>query len=443
MEWQVFNQLSAKFSDILRTISGKAAISEKNVQDAVEKIKIALLEADVNLRVVRRFVNSTLRDATDERVLRSITPGQQFTKIVYDKMVALLGDGTPTLDLKGPDRVSVVLLAGLQGSGKTTTAAKLALRLKKEGRSPLLVAADLLRPAATEQLLTLGEQINVPVYHEYEAKRSVSVAKNALQEAQKKQYDTLIVDTSGRMHVDADLMHELTSIHASLRPVETLLVVDSMTGQHAVDIAKGFSEAVDLSGMILSKFDSDTRGGAALSLKSITHKPVKFIGVGEKATDLEPFIPERIAGRILGMGDMLSLVEKAQEVAEVNEHHTMQKKGFTLEDYLHQFNQMKKMGGLEKIIDFLPSMQGKMELTEDQEKKIVQQEAIILSMTRKERQNHLIIGPSRRKRIAHGSGRPVYEVNKLLKEFEKVRLMMKKAGKNKKYQQQMLQHLGV
>jgi signal recognition particle subunit SRP54 len=443
----VLDRLSSKFSDLLRQMGGKATITEKNIQDAVEDIKLALLEADVNLRVVRRFVNATIKEATGEHVLRSVSPGQQFIKVVHDRIVALLGDERADLQLKGPDTTSVILLLGLQGSGKTTTASKLARHLQKQGRKPLLVAADLVRPAAVDQLVTLGENLGIEVYRESGAKDPVKVAKNGVREGRKKLFDTVIVDTSGRMHVDDDLMKELKAVYAAVKPDEALLVADAMTGQHAVDIAKNFDEALSLDGVILSKFDSDTRGGAALSLKSVTGKAIKFIGVGEKPDDLEAFIPERIASRILGMGDVVSLVEKAQETIDEQEALALQKKmaskSFTLEDYLDQFSRMRKMGGLEKIADMLPGMQGSMELDGSQQKQVKQQEAIILSMTLQERRNHTIIGPTRRKRIARGSGTSVHMVNKLIKDFEKMRLMFKKAAKNKKYQQQMMQQLGV
>jgi signal recognition particle subunit SRP54 len=441
----MLDRISNKLTDIIRQISGKAAITEKNVQDAVEEIKVALLEADVNLRVVRRFVNATLEEAKGEAVLRSVSPGQQFVKIVYDRMVKLLGDERQDLALKGPDTQSVVLLLGLQGSGKTTTAAKLGLSLKKTGRRPLLVAADLVRPAAVEQLSVLGAQTGIDVYREA-AKDPVAVVKNALAHARKNLYDTVLIDTSGRLQVDETLMDELVRIRDVAKPDEALLVADAMTGQNAVEIAKAFDERIGLSGVILSKFDSDARGGAALSLKSVTGKPIKFIGIGEKLTDLEPFYPDRIASRILGMGDIVSLVEKAQETIAVEEAEELRKKiesaTFTLEDYLEQFKRMKKMGSVQSLVEMIPGMKGQIDEDAIDEKEIKREEAIILSMTVKERRNHLIIGPSRRKRIAAGSGTSVFEVNRLLKRFEKMRLMMKKVVKNKKYQANMMSRLG-
>lgn len=442
----MLERLSDKLSQIARHLSGRGSISEKNVQDAVEEIKVALLEADVHVRVVRRFVNRTLEDATGEAVLKSVSPGQQFVKVVHDRLVQFLGDERQELELKGPDTQSVILLLGLQGSGKTTTAAKLAKRLEKEGRKPLLVAADLVRPAAVDQLVTLGGQVGVEVYSEEGAKDPVKLVKHALAHAKRELYNTVIVDTSGRMQVDEALMDEIVRIRKVADPQETLLVADSMTGQAAVDVAKAFDEAVDLSGVILTKFDSDTRGGAALSLKSITKKPIKYIGVGEKVDDLEPFYPDRIASRILGMGDVVSLVEKAQETIDEEEALALQEKmasaNFTLEDYLAQFQRVRKMGSLESILDMIPGMKGQVSEDDIDEKEIKHEEAIILSMTPGERRNHRIIGPPRRKRIARGSGRSVHEVNKLLKKFEKMRLMMKKMTKNKKYQAQVMSQLG-
>ena len=442
----MLDRISRKLSDILKNVSGKGTISEKNVQDAIEEIKVALLEADVNLRVVRRFVNRTLEDAKGEKVLRSVDPGQQFIKIVHDRLVEFLGEGKQDLQLKGPDTQSIILFLGLQGSGKTTTAAKLALRLKNGGRKPMLIAADLVRPAAIEQLKVLGQQVGVEVYTEAE-KDPVKVVKQGLRYASKNLFDTVIIDTSGRMHVDAELMAELKKIRDVARPDESLLVADSMTGQQAVEVAKEFDEQIGLSGVILSKFDSDARGGAALSLKTITGKPIKFIGVGETIKDLEPFYPERIATRILGMGDVVSLVERAQETIEAEEAEALQKKiesaTFTLEDYLDQFARIKKMGSMSSLLEMIPGMQG--QISEDQidEKEMRREEAMILSMTPTERRNHRIIGPSRRKRIARGSGATVYDLNHFLKKFDKVRLMMKKATKNKKFQADMLSKLGV
>lgn len=442
----MLERLSDKLSQIARQLSGRGSISEKNVQDAVEEIKIALLEADVHVRVVRRFVNRTLEDATGEAVLKSVSPGQQFIKIVHDRLVQFLGDERQELELKGPDTQSVILLLGLQGSGKTTTAAKLAKRLQKEGRRPLLVAADLVRPAAVDQLVTLGSQVGVDVYREDGANDPVKLVKKALDYARRELYDTVLVDTSGRMQADEALMDEIVRIRKVAEPDESILVADSMTGQAAVEVAKAFDEAVDLSGVILTKFDSDTRGGAALSLKSITGKPIKFIGVGEKVDDLDPFYPDRIASRILGMGDVVSLVEKAQETINEEEALALQEKmasaNFTLEDYLDQFQRVRKMGSLESILEMIPGMKGKVSEDDIDEKEMKHEEAIILSMTPGERRNHRIIGPPRRKRIAKGSGTSVHEVNKMLKKFEKMRLMMKKMTKNKKYQSQVMSQLG-
>jgi len=432
----MFEKLTAKITDAFRFVTGKASISEKNIEDAVEAIKMALLEADVNLRVVRRFVNSTIEEAKGEKVLRSVEPGQQFVKIVHDKLVSFLGDEDPAsrvLKLRGPDVISTILMLGLQGSGKTTSSAKLALRLKKEGRKPLLVACDLIRPAAMEQLSVLGGQVGIPVYKEDGAKDSVKVYQNALSWANKNMIDTVIIDTTGRMQIDEPMMQELSRLKNIVNPDEMLLVADSMTGQAAADIAKTFDEKVGLTGVILSKFDSDTRGGAALSLKTVTGKPLKFTGTGEKPEDFEPFYPERIAGRILGMGDVVSLVEKAQEVIDQKEALELQKKmekeNFTLDDWLNQIRSLKKMGSLQKMLEMIPGMQGQISEDDIDKEELKHQEAILSSMTLKERNNHLIIGPPRRSRIARGSGTSVAEVARLLKKFEKMRGMMKKMAK--------------
>ncbi len=444
----MLERITNTFTDVFRKISGKSAITEKNIEEAVEQIKMALLEADVNLRVVRRFVNSTIEEAKGEKVLRSVDPGQQFVKIVHDKIVALLGDTKQELKLKGPDAQSVILFLGLQGSGKTTTAAKLAARLKKEGRNPLLAACDLVRPAAIEQLSVLGEKIGVPVYKE-DTKDAVRVAKNALVHAKKNGFDTLIVDTAGRLQIDEDMMREIEAVKKALSggsPDETILVADAMTGQSAVDVAKAFDERVGLTGVILTKFDSDARGGAALSLKSITGKPLLFIGMGEKIEDLEPFYPDRIASRILGMGDIVSLVEKAQETIDIEEAQKLQKKmaneTFTLQDMLEQLQRVKKMGSMQSLMDMIPGLAGQVDESDIDTAQMKRQEAIILSMTMKERMNHLIIGPNRRKRIARGSGTSVAEVNRLIKQFEKTKLAMKKLAKNKGMQSRLMQGLG-
>ncbi len=442
----MLEKISQKFGDVVRTIAGKSAISEKNVEEAVEQIKLALLEADVNLRVVRRFVNSTLEEAKGEKVLRSVQPGQQFVKIVHDKMVALLGEGRQDLVLKGRDTTSVILLLGLQGSGKTTSASKLAFRMKGEGRKVLLAACDLVRPAAVEQLSVLGAQIGVDVYKEEGAKDPVKVAAAALAKARRELYDLLIVDTTGRLEVDEAMMAELVRVRDAVRPDESLLVADAMTGQAAADIAKAFDEKVGVTGVVLSKFDSDARGGAALSLKSVTGKPVKFVGVSEKPEGLEPFYPERVAGRILGMGDVVGLVEKAQAAFDQTEALELEKKmaneSFTLEDYLDQIAKVKKMGSMKGMLDMIPGLAGQIDEDRIDEAGVKYEEAILRSMTRKERANHLIIGPKRRTRIAKGSGTSVAEVNRLLKKFEKTRLMMKKMVKNKGQMAQMAQMMG-
>ena len=441
----MLERISDKLADVVRQVSGKAHISEKNIQDAISEIKLALLEADVSLRVVRRFVNRTTEEALGEKVLRSVAPGQQFVKIVHDKLVQLLGDSRQELKLKGPDTRSVILLLGLQGSGKTTTAAKLAVHLKKAGRKPLLVAADLVRPAAVEQLSVLADQGGVGIYKSFE-KNPVKVVTRGLQFAAKQQYDTVIIDTSGRLQIDAAMMKEIQAVKRAAGPDELLLVADAMTGQSAVDIAKAFDEQLELTGVILSKFDSDARGGAALSVKSITGKPIKFIGTGEKLDELEPFYPERIVTRILGMGDVVSLVEKAQETIDVREAEELQEKiakaSFTLEDYLDQFRRVRKMGSLQSLIEMIPGARGAIDESQLDGQEMKREEAIILSMTRAERRNHRIIGPSRRKRIARGSGTAAYDVNKLLKKFEKARLMMKKMARNKKAQSAFLSQLG-
>ena len=439
----MLEKITNTFGNIVRTIGGKSTITEKNIEDTVEEIKMALLEADVNLRVVRRFVNSTIEEAKGEKVLKSVNPGQQFVKIIYDRMVKMLGDEKKDLELKGPDTQSVILLLGLQGAGKTTAAHKLAARLVKEGRRPVMVACDLVRPAAVDQLKSLGEKINVPVYFEDGAKDAVKVAKAGIDFAKKNGCDTIIVDTAGRLQIDEDMMAELVAVKKAVNPVETILVADAMTGQNAVDIAKSFDEQLGLSGVILTKFDSDARGGAALSLKTITGKPILFIGTGEKTEDFEPFHPDRIASRILGMGAIVTLVEKAQETVDEEEARKLEEKmarnEFTLEDMLEQFDRVNGMGSISSLVDMIPGLAGQVDESKLDLSAMKHQKAIIQAMTAKERHNHLIIGPSRRKRIAKGSGTSVAEVNKLIKQFEKTKLTMKKLTKNKGLQAKLMQ----
>ena len=442
----MLDKLSRSFSDIGKRIAGKATISEKNIQDTMEEIKVALIDADVNLRVVRRFINKTAEEAIGEKVLRSVDPGQQFIKIVYDRLVDLLGGERQELKLQGPDTTSTILMLGLQGAGKTTTTAKLALQLKKEQRKPLLVACDLQRPAAIEQLKILSEQVGVDFFFQ-ENTPVIEIAQNAIKYAQRNQLDTVLIDTAGRMQANQELLEEIINLKKAVKPNETLLVTDAMTGQNAVDVASIFHEALSIDGVILTKFDSDTRGGAAISIKSITGTPIKYMGTGEKIEDLEPFHPNRIASRILGMGDILSLVEKAQEVTDQEEAEKLQKKilnqDFTLEDMLDQFQQLRKMGSMNKLIEMIPGAKQQLEDKPFDEKDLKRKEAIILSMTKKERANYRMIGPPRRKRIAKGSGTSVADINRLLKEFEKSRNTMKKMIKNQKYQDSVLNNLGI
>ena len=441
----MLEKITDTFSGIVRKISGKATITEKNIEEAVEEIKMALLDADVNLRVVRRFINATIEEAKGEIVLKSVNPGQQFVKIVYDKILSFLGDEKKSLQLKGPDTQSVILFLGLQGSGKTTSAAKLAARLRKEGRKPLLVACDLVRPAAVEQLSSLGMRTGIPVYKE-DTKDAVRVAQNAVTYARKNGLDTVIVDTAGRLQIDEAMMQEIAAVKKAVNPVETILVADAMTGQNAAEVAKAFDEQAGLTGVILTKFDSDARGGAALSLKTVTGKPILYVGVGEKIEDFEPFYPDRIAGRILGMGDIVSLVEKAQENIDAEEAARLQKKmateTFTLSDMLDQLENVEKMGSIESMLDMMPGLAGQISAEDIDKAGFKRQKAIIQSMTLKERENHHIIGPPRRKRIAKGSGTSVAEVNKLLKQFEKTRQTMRKVAKSKGLQARLMGLMG-
>lgn len=443
----MFENTSKRISEVFKKLSGNSKITERNVEEAVEEIKNALLDADVNLRVLRRFVNSTLEEAKGEKVLKSINPREQFIKIVNDKIIAMLkGDDEPNLKLKGPDVVSTIVLMGLQGNGKTTTAGKLAYKLKKDGKRPLLVAADLKRAAAITQLKIVGEDAGVPVFANENTGDVVSVVNDALAFAKKNQYNVMIVDTAGRLSLDDELMDELSRITSSVHPDEKLFVSDASLGQEAANIVKVFDEKVGITGVILTKFDSDTKGGAALSIASVTHRSIKFVGVGEKKEDLEQFYPERAASRILGMGDVVSLVEKAESVINEEEAEKLQKRlessTFSIADYLMQLESVNKMGGAKKLISMIPGMStvDTDALNLDDFKK---EKAIIYSMTKKERDNYRLIGPPRRKRIAKGAGVSVSDVDRFIRKFEKIKLTMKKVTKNKKIQAALLEKFGM
>lgn len=425
--------LTSGISNALRSISGRSHITDKNIADTIEAIKESLIDADVNLKVVRRFVARTTRDATGVSVLKSVSPGQQFTKIVQDRLTELLGSEKADLALRGPDVTSVVLLAGLQGSGKTTTAAKLAARLKSEGRRPILIAADRVRPAAVQQLEQLGERVGVPVFTGETTASAVEVCSAGVSYAQAQQRDVAILDTAGRLHADEELLGELKTIVANTRPTARILVADSMTGQSAAALARSFHESVDLTGVVLTKFDSDTRGGAALSIKTVSGAPILFVGTGEGTDALEPFHPERIASRILGMGDVVSLVERAQQTIDERDAQKLRSKmasaTFTLADYLDQLRRLRKMGSTKELLQMIPGMASLDDASLDQ-RAFAREEAIILSMTPHERANFRIIGASRRKRIASGSGTSVFDVNQMIKRFDKMRGMMRKATRN-------------
>ncbi|HAL18148.1 MAG TPA: signal recognition particle protein [Spirochaetaceae bacterium] len=444
----MFESLSKKISGIFKTLSGKGKISERNIEEAVEEIKIALLDADVNLRVVRRFINSTIEEAKGQKVIESVNPQQMFTKIVHDKIEDLLkSGGDPSLLLRDPSQVSVVLLMGLQGNGKTTTAAKLAFKLKAEGRRPLLVACDLQRPAAIDQLETLAGQIGVPIFLDRAEKNPVSLSKRSLDYARKNLYDVLIVDTAGRLSVDEALMKEIRDVKSAIEPCESLFVVDSMLGQIACDVSKTFNENVPITGIVLTKFDSDSRGGVAMSLAGVVGKPIKFIGTGEKPQDLDEFHPDRVAGRILGMGDVVSLVEKAEkEISQKDADRlarNLKSGAYTIADYLKQLDMQDKMGGAGKILSMLGMGNVVNAQKLEQVKNDIKKErAIIGSMTFKERDNYKIIGPPRRKRIANGSGTTQADVERFIRKFEKTKLMMQKMTKSKKMQAELEKQFG-
>ncbi|MDD7719423.1 MAG: signal recognition particle protein [Eubacteriaceae bacterium] len=426
-----FESLSDKLQGAFKKLKGKGVLTEADINEAMREVKLALLEADVNFKVVKSFVNDVKEKCMGSEVLESLTPTQQIIKIVNQELIDLMG-GTNSKLTYSPSGFTTIMMVGLQGTGKTTTCGKLANYLKQHGKKPMMAACDIYRPAAIDQLEVVGKSVNTPVFTMRDSKDPAKIALAAKQEAEKKGFDVLIVDTAGRLQIDEALMDELVNIKGTVRPHEILLVVDALTGQDAVNVAEGFNEKLGIDGIVMTKMDGDSRGGAALSAKKVTGKPIKFMGMGEKFDALEPFHPERMASRILGMGDMLSLIEKAeaafdQEKAEKLEQQ-LKKNQFTLEDFLDQMGQVKNMGGLGKIMEMIPGMssaQMKGVDIEAGEKEFRQMEAIIQSMTIEERKNPNLLNASRRKRIAAGSGQPVSKVNNMIKRYEEVKKMMK------------------
>lgn len=410
----------------------KGKLTDLEIKQAMREIRIALLEADVNFQVVRDFINRVSEKASGEDILKGLNSTQQVIKIVNDELIALMGSTHSKLAVA--DRPpTIIMMCGLQGAGKTTMCGKLAGMLKKQNKKVMLAACDVYRPAAIKQLQVVGGKVNVPVFEEGQI-NPVKIAKDALEEAKRQGTDVLIIDTAGRLHIDEQLMEELQKIKAEVNPNEILLVVDSMTGQDAVNVAETFNQKLDITGVIITKLDGDTRGGAALSIKAVTGKPIKFVGSGEKMEDIEPFYPDRMASRILGMGDVLTLIEKAQEAFSEEEALKLQKKmktnSFTLQDYLNQLESVKKMGGIGKLMSMVPGLGGKVNEDDIDESKIIKTKAIILSMTPEERNNPDIIKASRRKRIAAGSGTSIQDVNQLLKQFDMSKEMMRRVSKN-------------
>ncbi len=425
-----FENLSEKLQDTFKKLRGKGVLKESDINDAMREVKLALLEADVNFKVVKEFVASVKEKCMGAEVLESLTPGQQVIKIVNDELVSLMG-GTGSKLTYSPSGFTVLLMVGLQGTGKTTTCGKLANYLKKQGKKPMLCACDIYRPAAIDQLEVVGKSVDVPVYTNRNSRVAEDIALEAMQEAQKRGYNVLIVDTAGRLQIDEELMEELVRVKKAVKPHEILLVVDALTGQDAVNAAEGFNDKLGIDGIIMTKMDGDSRGGAALSAKKVTGRPIKFMGMGEKFDALEPFHPERMASRILGMGDMLSLIEKAQENYDEAKAAKLEKKlkknEFTLEDFLEQMGEVRNMGGIGKMLEMLPGMGGKVsdDDVEKSEKEFKQMEAIIQSMTPAERKDPSILNASRRKRIAAGCGQPVSKINSLIKKYDEARKLMK------------------
>jgi signal recognition particle subunit SRP54 len=423
----MFESLTEKLESIFKRLKGKGLLKEEDVDVALKEIRLALLEADVNFKVVKDFVQKIREKAVGKEVLESLTPGQQVIKIVNEELCELLGKTNARIPLSA-NPPTIIMMVGLHGSGKTTTSAKLARLFKKEGRRPMLVAADLQRPAAIDQLIALGAQIDVPVYHSKDVRNPVQLCIDSLKKARVDARDILILDTAGRLHIDEPLMAELKTIRESVAPKEVLFVADAMTGQDAVTIAKNFEEQIGIDGIILTKMDGDARGGAAISIISVTGKPIKFIGTGEKIEMLEPFYPDRIASRILGMGDVLSLIEQAQKTFDQKEAEKLQKtimdESFTFDDLREQLKKMRSMGPLENLLAMIPGFQKVKNLDID-ERELVKVEAIISSMTKKERKDHTVINGSRRKRIAVGSGTTVPDVNRVVKQYIEIRKMLK------------------
>ncbi len=437
-----FEGLSSRLQEITRKIKGEARITESNMKDMLREVKLALLEADVNYKIVKEFIANIQEKALGQDVMKSLKPGEQVVKIVKDELVELLGGTDSKLNIS-PNPPTVIMLVGLQGAGKTTMAGKLANYLRKNGKKPLMVACDVYRPAAVKQLQVVGSQLNIPVYSEENSKDVVGIAKRAMNTAISKLNDVVILDTAGRLQIDETLMQELQNVKKQVRPHEILLVVDAMTGQEAVNVAQTFNEKVGIDGVILTKLDGDTRGGAALSVKKVTGKPIKFIGVGEKLNELEEFHPDRMASRILGMGDILSVIEKAEQSIDLEEaqklEKQLQKNKFDLDDYLMQIKQIKKMGSFSSILKMLPGM-GKLKDIDIDDKEFDKIEAMISSMTKKERRDPKILNASRRKRIAQGSGTQVHDINKFMESFEMTQKMMKQM-KNKGQMRKMMKNM--
>ena len=426
-----FEGLSEKLQNVFKGLKGKGSLTEADINAAMREVKLALLEADVNFKVVKEFVDSVKQKSLGEEVMASLTPGQQVIKIVNDELTELMG-GTASKLTYSPKGFTVYMMVGLQGTGKTTTCGKLANYLKKNGKKPMLCACDIYRPAAIDQLEVVGKAVDTPVFTMRESREPEKIALAAIKEAERKGCNVLIVDTAGRLQIDEELMEELVRLKGAIKPHEILLVVDALTGQDAVNAAEGFNDRLGIDGIIMTKMDGDSRGGAALSAKKVTGRPVKFVGTGEKFDALEPFHPERMASRILGMGDMLTLIEKAQEDYDEQKAQELEKRlrknQFTLEDFLEQMGQIRKMGGIGKLLGMMPGMNSRAMQNvnvEQSERDFVQMEAIIQSMTREERENPSILNASRRKRIAAGSGQPVSKINQLVKRYDETRKMMK------------------